>query len=464
MSATEPWQMEGVEVARLLRTKKLSAQEVVESQIKRINMVNSKLNAIVEQCDDEALLQAQRLDNQPGNLTNAGITMTTKINADHRGFSNSNGVQIWADKMPEQTSPCINGMLESGMIMVGRTNSPAMAMRFHTDNALFGETLNPHGQHLTSGGSSGGAASAVAAGMCHVAQGSDVGGSIRFPAYSNGVIGLRPTMGRMVTGGTNSNARGWTAANMATHGPIARTMADIRATYKTMLHPNWADPFWVPAPESFPHLDTPKKVALVVADSVGIDPTVVDTIRHAGQLLENAGYEVTEQAPPRLDEWFTLWMSLSSPDLLLGLVPILPVINDEGLTTVFENWKRDFPAPSSEVFLQAHMLRDMILREWNIFFEQFPLVVLPAYSTTFMRRSQDTESPAAMTEISQQARYMLNLPALGIPAMSFPLGSDNGAPLGIQIIAHAWREDLILEAGEAIEQQVAKVSPINPTW
>jgi amidase len=104
------------------------------------------------------------------------------------------------------------------------------------------------------------------------------------------------------------------------------------------------------------------------------------------------------------------------------------------------------------------------VREWNIFFEQFPLVVLPAYSTTFMRRSQDTESPVAMTEISQQARYMLNLPALGIPAMSFPLGSDNGAPLGIQIIAHAWREDLILEAGEAIEQQVAKVSPINPTW
>jgi Asp-tRNA(Asn)/Glu-tRNA(Gln) amidotransferase A subunit family amidase len=89
MSGTEPWQMEGVEVARLLRAKKLSAQEVVESQIKRINMVNSKLNAIVEQCDDEALLQAQRLDNQPGNLTNAGITMTTKINADHRGFSNS---------------------------------------------------------------------------------------------------------------------------------------------------------------------------------------------------------------------------------------------------------------------------------------------------------------------------------------------------------------------------------------
>jgi amidase len=464
MSETEIWQLEGVEVAQLLRTKKISAQEIADSHIERIDAVNRKLNAIVERCDEEAIVSARNIESLQGTSLYAGMTMTTKINADHLGFSNSNGVKGWSESPSQHTAPCIQGMIDSGMIMVGRTNSPAMAMRYHTDNALFGETLNPHGLHLTCGGSSGGAASAVASGMCHVAQGSDVGGSIRFPAYCNGVIGLRPTMGRMTTGGTNPNARGWTAANMATYGPIARTMRDLRAAFHTMLRPNWADPFWTPAQESFTQIHTSKRVALVTDDSLGVDPIVRDTIRYAGQLLENAGYEVTEQSPPRMEECFDLWMSLSSPDLLLGLVPMLPLIDDAGLTTVFENWRSDFPPPTSENFLKAHMLRDLLIREWNQFFAQYPLVVLPAYSTSFMRRSQDTESPTSMTEIAKDARYMLNIPALAFPTMSFPVGSDGGAPLGIQIAAHSWREDLILNAGEAIENQLGKITPVDPAW
>jgi amidase len=464
MSTTELWQMEGVEVAKLLRNKKISAQEIAVSQIMRINAVNGKLNAIVERCDEEAIADARKIESLHSNSRYTGMTMTTKINADHSGFSNSNGVKRWAKSPSQHTAPCIQGMIDSGMIMVGRTNAPAMAMRYHTENDLFGETLNPHGIHLTCGGSSGGAASAVAAGMCHVAQGSDVGGSIRFPAYCNGVIGLRPTMGRMTTGGTNPNARGWTAANMATYGPIARTMQDLRAAYHTMLQPNWADPFWTPAPESFAHQHSSQKVALVIDDSLGVDPIVRDTIRYTGKLLENAGYEVIEQSPPRMEECFDLWMSLSSLDLLLGLVPMLPLTDDTGLTTVFENWQHDFPAPTAEVFLKAHMLRDLLIRDWNQFFEQYPLVVLPAYATSFMRRSQDTESPSSMTEIAKDARYMLNIPALAFPAMSFPIGSDNGAPLGVQIAAHSWREDLILNAGDVIEQQLGKISPVDPAW
>ena len=461
---TEPWQMEGVEVARLIRAGKISAAEVVESQLARIDQVNGRLNAIVRRADDEARAIAHAIDDGSIDGSNVGMTMTSKVNTDHAGHPNDNGIRALAQNPSPRTTPCIEGMLESGMVMVGRTNTPALSMRFHTDNALHGETLNPHGAHITAGGSSGGAGSAVAAGLCHVAQGNDVGGSVRWPAHCNGIIGLRPTMGRMVTGGTNPNPRGWAAANMATQGPLARTMADLRATWTAMNKPNWADPFWSPVPLEFPRPNGPIKVALVTEDPLGLDPVVVDTVRKAGRLLADAGYEVEEVAPPMLEELFTLWATIGSVDMLLGLVPMLPMIDDEGLTEVFEDWKSNFPPPTGETFMRAHMLRDMMIRAWNGFFEQHPLVVLPGYAAPYMRRAQDREGPGSMEKAARDARYMLNIPAIAIPAMSFPIGSHDGAPIGVQLAAHMWREDLILDAGDALEERLGKVSPVDPVW
>ena len=462
--ATEPWQMEGVEVARLVREKKISAAEVAESQIARIEAVNAKLNAIVRRADDDARSNAAAIDDGSIVGPNVGMTMTSKVNTDHLGYPNDNGARALAQNPSPVTTPCVAGMLESGMLMVGRTNTPAMSMRFHTDNALHGETLNPHGRHISSGGSSGGAGSAVAAGLCHVAQGNDVGGSVRWPAYCNGVIGLRPTIGRMVTGGTNANARSWGAANMATQGPLARTMADMRATWTAMNKPNWADPTWVPAAHEFPRGKGPIRVALVTDDSIGIDASVVETVRTAGRHLAAAGYEVEEVNPPMLDELFSLWTTIGSVDMLLGLVPMLPMIDDEGLTEVFTDWQPHFPAPTGEVFIKAHMLRDMMMRQWNAFFETHPLVVMPVLTVPYMRRGEDREGPGSMARVAQNARYTLNTPAIAIPSMAFPVGTDDGAPTGVQIAAHMWREDLILDAGDALEERLGKVVPVDPTW
>ena len=462
--ATEPWQMEGVEVARLIREKQLSAAEVAESQLARIDAVNGKLNAIVRRTDDDARAIAASIDD--GSLTgpNSGMTMTTKVNTDHLGHPNDNGIRAMAQNPSPRTAPCVEGMLGSGMIMVGRTNTPALSMRFHTDNALHGETLNPHGAHITAGGSSGGAGAAVAAGLCHVAQGNDVGGSVRWPAYCNGVIGLRPTIGRMVTGGTNPTPRTWGPFNMATQGPLARTMADMRAVWSAMNEPNWADPTWVPAPLEFPRPAGPVKVALVTSDSIGIDPAVVETVQTAGRLLADAGYEVDEVAPPMLDELFSLWTTIGSVDMLLGLVPMLPTVDDEGLTEVFTDWQPSFPAPTAETFMKAHALRDMMMRAWNAFFETHPLVVMPVLAVPYARRGQDREGPGSMAAMAQDARYALNLPAIAIPSMAFPVGANDGAPTGVQIAAHMWREDLILDAGDALEQRLGKVAPVDPAW
>lgn len=129
---------------------------------------------------------------------------------------------------------------------------------------------------------------------------------------------------------------------MSTHGTIARTMADLRAGYEAMSAPNWDEPFWVPAPHEFP-VPPRLRVALVVEDGGPIDPVVIAAVRHVGSVLESAGYEVTETAPPMLAEFFSLWKTVGVLDMMLGLVPALPGIDDAGLTTAMGNWTGTFP-------------------------------------------------------------------------------------------------------------------------
>lgn len=461
---TEPWQMGAVEIAKLIKAGKISATEVVASHKERILSVNEKLNAIVLPTFEDAEIQALRVDNGEVTGAIAGSVITTKSNTDHLPYPNDNGIKLLADNPSHSTAPCISGLLNAGGLMIGRTNTPAFSMRFHTDNDLHGETFNPHGQHISCGGSSGGAGSAVASGMCSIAQGNDVGGSIRFPAFLNGIWGIRPTMGRMTTGGTNPHPRTWSGANMATHGPLARNMEDLRVAYQLMNQENWNDPFWVPAPHIFSDGDKPTKVAVVKNDGHFISETTSQALDTAAKILSDSGYLIEEVTPPMADELFGLWQSIGSVDLLLGLVPLLDHLGDSGLSEVYNNWKHSFPEPTGKTFMEAFQLRDLILRRWNDFFATYPLVMMPVYADTYMRRGQDRESTSSITEVAEHARWVLNLPTLGIPALAVPTGVVGGAPHGVQIAAHAWREDLLLRAGDVIEERLGRILPIDPVW
>lgn len=462
--ATEPWQMGAVEAARLVSEKKLSAREIVESHSRRVDAVNPKLNAIVRRTDSDAEASAALVDSGEIGGPIAGAVITTKANTDHIPYPNDNGIKGLAENPSHTIAPCIQGLLNGGGLMIGRTNTPAFSMRFHTDNDLHGETLNPHGMQISCGGSSGGAGSAVASGMCSIAQGNDVGGSIRFPAFLNGVWGLRPTIGRMPTGGTNPNPRTWSAANMSTQGPIARNMEDLRAAYELMNQENWNEPFWVPAPHTYAGSDTPTKVALITQDGHSMSNVTSDALLKTGRILSDAGYEVEEVTALMAEELFQLWQSIGSVDLLLGLVPMLDMLGDSGLSDVYNNWKHTFPEPSGATFIRAFQMRDLVTRAWNLFFAEYPLVVMPVYTEPFMRRGQDRETATSIVDIAEQARWVLNLPALGIPALAVPTGVVDGAPHGVQIASHTWREDLLLRAGDVIEEQIGRIAPVTPTW
>jgi len=459
----EPWQMSAVRAASMVRGGELSAAEVAESVLSRISAVNPALNAIVQRADDDARACAAAVDaDNPGGPL-AGSTFTSKINTDHVPYPTTNGIKALRDNIATVTHPVVRGLLDAGMSMVGRTNSPAFAMRFHTENELHGETLNPHRRDISCGGSSGGAGAAVATGMCHIGQGNDVAGSVRWPAYMNGVIGLRPTIGRMPSGGTNPNPRGWSASMMSTQGPIARTMADIRAGYDAMSAENWADPFWVPARREFP-VPAKVRVALVIDDGLGVDDVVKENLRRVGRLLEDAGYEVVETLPPMLETFFSLWKRVGVLDMVLGLVRMLPQIDDAGLTTAMTNWTNTFPEATGETFLKALQDRDMLIRAWNAFFAEHQLLVTPMMTKPTIPRAYDISHPDASAELDDYGRWGVNLSAIAMPALAFPVGSHEGAPMGVQIAAHTWREDLILAAGDALELRLGEVAPVDVAW
>ena len=461
----EPWQLDATTTTRLIAAGDLSAVEAAESHLRRIDALNPRLNAIVRRADDEALRRAADVDSGRVSGSLAGAVMTSKINTDHVPYPTDNGIKALSNHIPAVTHSCIAGLVNEGMVMVGRTNSPAFAMRFHTANDLHGETLNPFDRGVSCGCSSGCAGVAVATGMCQIAQGNDVAGSIRWPATLNGVIGLRPTLGRIASGGTNPNvARGWSASNMSTNGVLARTIGDIRTAYRAMSTMDWNDPNWVPAPHEFAHGRARRKVALITGDGHDIDGRVVDAVRDVGRVLNATGYEVEETALPMTDVFFTLWQRLGSLDIALGLAPMLRDIDDTGLTASIGDWVRGLPEPTPQGFMAALADRDLVMRSWTRFLVDHPIVVTPLMAQPSVARAYDVSHPGAMAELIHIGRWGMNLSAIEMPALAYPTGRVDGVPIGVQIFSRAWREDLLLEAGDALEAHFGGVTPVDILW
>jgi amidase len=458
----ELWQQDAVTIARMVREKKVSASEVARAHLARIDKVNSVLNAIVRRMDDEALAAAKAVDGGGNNGPLAGVVCTSKINTDHQGHPTDNGVVAFKDLMPPGTNPTVQGLKDSGCVFVGRTNSPALAMRLHTGNALHGETKNPLDPKLTPGGSSGGAGAAVATGMCTIAQGNDIGGSIRWPAFCNGIVGLRPTVGRMPTCSTNIAApRQLSSQLMSTNGPLARTIADLRLAFDPMSAPDWEDPNWAPVPIDLPKPQGRIRVALVVEDGLPMHAMTREALKKAGKHLEDAGYAVEEASPPSIERIFTFWTRLSRTGLGSMLTGMLAQISDPGLTKFTETWTslRNEPAPGE---IDVMVERDLVLRAWNKFFDAYPLMVMPVFTEPSMRANQDLEGTDAVVKLMETARYLTGLPALGLPALAVPIGGTAALPHGVQIVGRRWRDDLCLDAAEAIQNREGVRPVVDP--
>ncbi len=233
------WRLSAADLAQLIKSKKVSAKEAATSALARLDAVNPKINAVIDHRPAEVLAQADAIDaaiarGEPmGPL--AGVPVTIKVNVDQQGFATTNGLKLQRDVIARANSPVVDNLVKAGAVLLGRTNCPAFSYRWFTTNLIHGDTRNPRDPSITPGGSSGGAGAAVAAGIGQIAHGTDIAGSIRYPAYACGVHGLRPTMGRIPAYNAALPERTIGPQISAVSGPLARTIGDLRIALHAMV-------------------------------------------------------------------------------------------------------------------------------------------------------------------------------------------------------------------------------------
>src|SRR5512140_3074516 len=291
------WRLSAADIAGLVKSKKVSAKEAAFAALARLDAVNPSINAVVEHRPQDVLAEAAAIDaaikrgEDPGSL--AGVPVTVKVNIDQEGYATTNGLKLQREIIAQSNSPVIDNLRKAGAVILGRTNCPAFSYRWFTTNLIHGDTKNPRDPGITPGGSSGGAGSAVAAGIGHIAHGTDIAGSIRYPAYACGVHGLRPTFGRVAAFNAALPERPPGPQLCAVSGPLARTIGDIRIALAAMSGRDARDPWWVPAPLEGPAM--PKRAALCLnPDGLATAPEVKAAVADAGKRLERAGWVVEE--------------------------------------------------------------------------------------------------------------------------------------------------------------------------
>ena len=312
MATKEFWQMSAVEVAKATRSGELSAEAVTRSTIDRMHAVNPSLNAVVADLSQEALERAHALDKARNSGQDTGplhgVPVTIKVNIDQVGWATTNGITALKDAIATENAPIVQNLLDAGAVVIGRTNTPEFSFRADTDNPLHGRTHNPWGRHVSAGGSSGGAGSAVMAGIGALAHGNDIGGSLRFPAAANGAVTVKPGLGRIAAWNPSQTAeRGALAQLMSVQGLITRSAADLDLSMPTAMANDPRDPFHVNMPFRQTPPSGPCKVAFCKdVPGFNVHDDVLKALDAAAEALRDAGYEIEEKEPPHLKETATI--------------------------------------------------------------------------------------------------------------------------------------------------------------
>ncbi len=460
----ELWQLSASETASLILEGTLSAVEVTESALARLEQVNPALNAVVTEMPDEALAAAKQVDatiaggEDPGIL--CGVPVTAKVNIDQVGHATTGGLKIQRDLIATVDNPVVANLRKAGAIIVGRTNTPAFSLRWFTRNSLHGHTRNPRNPDITPGGSSGGAAAAVTSGICAIGHGTDIGGSIRYPAYACGIHGLRPTLGRIPSANFTTPDRLIGGQLMAVSGPLARTIADLRLALQAMAAEDLRDPWWTPVP-----LDLPlkaKRAALAVnPDGLNVVPEVEQALRNAAKQLAENGWEVVEIECPSFRQatelQATLWMSEfhNNPDVIANE-------GDPDAIFVYQQLLKLCPEIDLNGLMDALQKRLTLTREWQLFLDQYPVLICPVSAELPFADQLDVTSTAAFERIVEAQLTQIGLPLMGLPGLTVSTGMHDNIPVGVQLVGGRYQENALLLAAETIEQIGIPPCPVDP--
>jgi amidase len=460
------WHLSAAQAAAKVRAGEVSARELAQSALERLAAVNPAINAVVDFRPEDVLSQADAVDaalarnEDPGIL--AGVPITVKVNVDQAGYATTNGVTLQKDLIAQFNNPVVDNLRKAGAVILGRTNAPAFSYRWFTTNLLHGNTRNPRDATLTPGGSSGGAAAAVASGIGHLAHGTDIAGSIRYPAYACGVHGLRPSMGRVPAYNAALPERGIGPQLTAVSGPIARTIEDLELGLAAMSAFDPRDPWWVPAPLQGP--DAPRVAALCIRpDGLNTAPEVELALRDAANRLRERGWRVEEMENlPPIKEAADLQIRFWMGDGFAAMWAAAVRENDPGALAALGGHRAQAEQVDLASMSQAFIRRATLLRIWQLFLVDYPVVLLPVSAELPFADGLDLKDDASYARVWSAQMTQIGLPFLGLPGLTVSTGMHGSAPVGVQLVAGRYREDLCLAAGRDIEAGGSPMSPVDP--
>lgn len=433
--------------------------DVFDAHIKHLEKVNPAINAVVEGVEESRDLARQMDASHPGDDTPQlwGVPVTVKINVDQAGYANSNGLEALKDNFATDDSPVVANLRAAGALIIGRTNTPELSLRWFTSNPMHGVTRNPRNLALTPGGSSGGAAAAVAAGIGTIAHGNDLGGSLRYPAFCCGVTSIRPSMGRVPAFNPSAKAeRPPIASVMAVQGPIARNVADLRLALQAMAQRSVHDPMWAnPVHERRANgqrikVGYARDLFADVPEDVMITKAMDDAL--AG--LKSAGVETVETEMPHANRAAELWGDLlfAETDLLMG--GLIREATSSKFQKMYAGYLEAYRRLDFAGYLTGSGERVGIQRDVARMFEKVDLFVMPTSMARPFENDLDFNAPDKIGVIvaAQKPLHMVNL--LGLPAVALPTGIIDGMPVGVQLVGPIHSDAFVLDVAERLEEEL----------
>ncbi|WP_298430101.1 amidase family protein [Ottowia sp.] len=468
-ASTELWRLSAAQTATLVQGRAVSATEVAQAALARVAAVNPRINAIVDCQPEQVLARAAAIDaalarGEPvGPL--AGVPVTIKVNVDQAGHATTNGLRLQKDLIATEDAPMVRGLLHAGAVPLGRTNVPAFCYRWFTSNLLHGRTRNPRNAALTPGGSSGGAAAAVASGLGAIGHGTDIAGSVRYPAYACGVHGLRPSFGRIANfNATAARDRTIGGQIMAVSGPLARSVHDLRLGLAAMARPDARDPWQVPAPLTGPELPR-RAVVCLRPDGMATAPAICDALLQAAERLRDAGWVVDEvDALPPLKSAIPLQLALWLGDGYAQMVKTAEQEGDPGAIAALAGQAEFARGVDLPTYSDALSRRVTVARAWELFLaDRTSAVLLPSSAELPFEDDLDLKDAASYQRVWTAQLPQIALPLTGLPALSLATGLVQGkVPVGIQIVAGKFREDVCLTVAEGIEARMPALPVAEP--
>lgn len=443
------------QLADLIRSRAVSSVEVVEAHLQRIEQVNPSLNAIVTLAVD-AIDQARTADAESmrGGKVGAlhGVPLTIKDTIDTAGLRTTSGSRLRVRSVPERDATAVARLKAAGAIILGKTNTPEMAIPYETDNPIFGRTNNPYDLGRTPGGSSGGEAAAIAACLSPAGLGSDLSGSIRVPAHFCGIAGLKPTTGSVPMDGHIPAAIGLLSLG-ACIGPMARRVADLDLLF-SVISDGQSEKL---RPGSLQDL----RIAVFIDKTAApISEETAQAIEAATKALSDAGFQMCEETPPGFADASQLWIELFSGvareqlrEFYRGRESEAGPLVSPTLQTAFSE-DMDAKIKRAEALAAALVRRERLREDILRWMKSIPLVLMPVGAVpAFGHGAARVAVQDQTSSVFRAFGYAQVANVFGLPSAAVPGGrSAEGMPIGVQIVGRPFEEQTVLGAAAVIEE------------